>query len=119
MTEDNRDEIPDLSFREALKRLDKAGLLLKVDDEVDTDLELTSVLFKQPERAMLFKNVAGYDTRVVGNFMGSEENVLAIYEKDVEAVRGFISDGLSNPIPPTHVDEGPVQAVFRNNPDLL
>ncbi len=119
MTEDNRDEIPDLSFREALKRLDKAGLLLKVDDEVDTDLELTSVLFKQPERAMLFKNVAGYDTRVVGNFMGSEENVLAIYEKDVEAVRGFISDGLSNPNPPPHVDEGPVQAGFRNNPDLL
>ena len=26
---------------------------------------------------------------------------------------------MANPIPPRHVDEGPVQAVYRNNPDLL
>jgi 2,5-furandicarboxylate decarboxylase 1 len=112
-------EHPDFSFRQALQRLDAAGLLLKVEDEVDTDLELTSVLFKQPERAMLFKNVAGYNTRVVGNFLGSEENVLAIYQMDVAAVRNFITEGLANPIAPKHVQSGPVQAVMRNNPDLL
>ena len=119
MTKDASLEIPDLSFRQALRRLDAAGLLLKVEDEVDTDLELTSVLYKEPQRAMLFKNVRGYDTRVVGNFLGCEENVLAIYQRDVAALREFIIDGLANPMPPTRVEEGPVQAVFRNNPDLL
>ena len=104
-------EHPNFSFRQALQRLDAAGLLLKVEDQVDTDLELTSILYKQPERAMLFKNVAGYDTRVVGNFLGSEENVLAIYQMDVAEIRNFITEGLTNPIPPKLVDSGPVQAV--------
>jgi 2,5-furandicarboxylate decarboxylase 1 len=112
-------EHPNFSFRQALQRLDAAGLLLKVEDQVDADLELTSILYKQPERAMLFKNVAGYDTRVVGNFLGSEENVLAIYQMDVAEIRNFITEGLTNPIPPKLVDSGPVQAVQRNNPDLL
>lgn len=119
MQEDTSREIPDLSFRQALRRLDAAGLLLKVEDEVDTDLELTSILFKQPERAMLFNKVHGYDMRVVGNFLGCEENVLAIYQKNVAEIRDFIADGLSNPMPPKRVEEGPVQAVFHNNPDLL
>lgn len=119
MTDMTKFDTPDLSFRGALRRLDAAGLLLKVEDEVDTDLELTSVLYKQPGRAMLFKKVRGYSSRVVGNFLGSEENVLAIYERDVETVRSFITDGLSNPMPPTRVESGPVQAVFRNNPNLL
>jgi 2,5-furandicarboxylate decarboxylase 1 len=111
--------VPDLSFRAALQRLDQANLLLKVADEVDTDLELTSLLFKHTDRAMLFKNVRGYESRVVGNFLGCEENVLAIYERDVASLRDFIGNGLTNPILPKHVDKGPVQAVFRNNPDLL
>lgn len=119
MDDKKETHIPDLSFRAALGRLDAANLLLKVADEVDTDLEMTSVLFKQTERAMLFKNVRGYDTRVVGNFLGCEENVLEIYEHDISGLRDFIGDGLANPIAPKVVDEGPVQAVYRNNPDLL
>ncbi len=119
MAKDASKRIPDLSFRAALQRLDEAGLLLKVEDEVDTDLELTSVLFRQPERAMLFNNVRGSESRVVGNFLGSEENVLTIYEQGVAEVRDFIAEGLTNPIPPMRVDSGPVQAVVRNNPDLL
>ena len=75
--------IPDLSFRSALGRLDASNLLLKVADEVDTDLEMT------------------------------------IYEHDISGLRDFIGDGLANPIAPKKVDEGPVQAVYRNNPDLL
>ena len=77
MSQEEEKSGPDLSFRASLGRLDASGLLLKVADEVDTDLEMTSVLFKQTERAMLFKNVKGYDTRVVGNFLGCEENVPA------------------------------------------
>jgi len=117
--QEDKTNVPDLSFRASLGRLDSAGLLLKVADEVDTDLEMTSVLFKETERAMLFNNVRGYDTRVVGNFLGCEENVLAIYEHDVASLRNFIGDGLANPKPPVKVDEGPVQEVYRNNPDLL
>lgn len=111
-------ETPDLSFRAALQRLDAAGLLLKVEDEVDWNLELTSIMYKQPERAMLFKHVKGYSIPVVGNFMGSEENVLAICQKNVVELRRFISEGMANPIPPRKVKSGPVQEVFHDNPDL-
>jgi len=111
-------ENPDLSFRAALRRLDAAGLLLKVEDEVDWNLELTSIMYEQPERAMLFKHVKGYSIPVVGNFMGSEENVLAICQKNVAELGRFISEGMANPMPPRKVESGPVQEVFHDNPDL-
>ncbi|MBW2342184.1 MAG: UbiD family decarboxylase, partial [Deltaproteobacteria bacterium] len=95
-----------------------AGLLLKVEDEVDWNLELTSIMYKQPERAMLFKHVKGYGIPVVGNFMGSEENVLGIFQKNVVELRRFISEGMANPMPPRKVKSGPVQEVFHDNPDL-
>ncbi len=110
--------IPDLSFRSALMRLDAKGMLLKVDDVVDPELELSSIMFEQPERAMFFKNVRGYDMPVMGNFMGSEENVLTIFQKDVRELRQFITEGLGNPMPPKKVDSGAVQEVFHDNPDL-
>ncbi len=112
-------EIPDLSFRATLQRLDAAGLLLKVEDEVDWDLELTSILYREPERAMLFKRVKGYDMPVVGNLFGSEKNLLTIYQQDVVGLRQYIPEGLSHPIPPKSVDSGPVQEVFHDNPDLI
>ena len=118
MTINASTEVPSLSFRDALQRLDAAGLLLKVEDEVDPELEITSIMFQQPERAMLFKRVKGYDMPIVGNFMGGEENVLAIYQKDVRELGQFITEGLKNPVPPKKVKAGPVQEVFHDNPDL-
>ncbi len=119
MTEKVSTEIPDLSFRAALRRLDTAGLLLKVEDEVDPDLEMTSILLKEPERAIYFKRVKGYSMPVVGNLTGSEENVLAIYQKDARELGRFITEGLGNLIPPKKVDSGPVQEVSHEDPDLL
>ncbi|MEE9611343.1 MAG: UbiD family decarboxylase, partial [Desulfatiglandales bacterium] len=118
MTTNASTKVLDLSFRSALLRLDANGMLLKVDDEIDPEIELSSIMFEQPERAMLFKNVKGYDMPVMGNFMGSEENVLTIFQKDVRELRHFITEGLGNPMPPKKVDSGVVQEVFHNNPDL-
>ena len=118
MTINSQTKIPDLGFRASLQRLDAAGLLLKVEDEVDWDLELTSILYREPERAMLFKRVKGYHMPVVGNLFGSEENLLTIYQQDVDGLRQFIPEGLSHPIPPKRVDSGSVQEVFHDTPDL-
>ena len=103
-------EHPDFSFRQALQRLDAAGLLLKVEDEVDTDLELTSVLFKQPERAMLFKNVAGYNTRVVGNFLGIQRAPISYEVKDRTRLFQIpkIIDGAVTPVPGKNSDDDTV-----------
>ncbi|MGD9033745.1 MAG: UbiD family decarboxylase [Desulfobacteraceae bacterium] len=119
MTINSPTEIPDLSFRAALQRLDAAGLLLKVEDEVDWDLELTSILYREPERAMLFKRVKDYGMPVVGNLFGSEENLLTIYQQDVAGLRQYIPEGLSHLIPPKSADSGPVQEVFHDHPDLI
>jgi 2,5-furandicarboxylate decarboxylase 1 len=118
MTKKNATEIPDLSFRAALRRLDTAGLLLKVEDEVDPDLEMTSILLNEPERAMYFKRVKGYSMPVVGNLTGSEENVLAIYQKDVRELGWYITEGLGNLVPPKLVGAGPVQEVSHEDPNL-
>lgn len=109
---------PDLSFRTAIRRMDAAGRLMKVDSEVDPHLELTGVLFSQLEQnAVLFKAVRGYGIRVVGNCLVPEENVLAIFQKNVADLRKFLIEGLAKPMPPVTVASGPVQAVFHENPN--
>ena len=110
--------ISELSFRAALHRLDAAGLLLKVNDEVDWNLELTSILNSRPGQAMLFNHVKGCDMPVMGNLMGSEENVLAICKQEVIGLRQFIAEGLANPVPPMRIASGQVQEVVYENPDI-
>ena len=109
----------DLSFRAALRRLDAAGLLMKVESPVDPHLELTGILFEQQDQhAVLFKQVRGYSMRVVGNCMSLEQNLLTIFQKSVPELRKFLTDGLAFPVPPVTVGCGPVQEVHYDCPDL-
>lgn len=111
-------KLPDIGFREALGRVDAAGLLLKVEDQVDWDLELSSLLACQPNQAMFFKRVKDYDFRVLGNFLSSERNILTVFDTDLQGFRERINQGLTNPLPPSKVDSGAVQEFFHEEPDL-
>lgn len=119
MTSEATTEVPDLSFRSALSRLDEARLLMKVESEVDPHLELTSILYEQLDRhAVFFKQVSGYGVSVAGNLLASEQNVLTIFQKNVAELRSFIVEGLTSPMSPVTVASGPVQEVRHDDPDL-
>ncbi len=109
---------PEIGFRAALRRLDAAGLLMKVEDQVDWDLEIGSLLACKPDQAMFFKRVKDYDFKVLGNFLSSEWNILTVFSTDLQGFRERISRGLANPLPPLKVGSAAVQEVFHEEPDL-
>ncbi len=111
-------KVPEIGFRAALGRLDAAGLLLKVEDQVDWDLELSGLLACKPNQAMFFKRIKDHDFRVLGNFLSSEENILTAFDVDLQGFRERIDRGLANPLPPSKVGSAAVQELFHGQPDL-
>jgi 2,5-furandicarboxylate decarboxylase 1 len=100
----------DLRLRTALQRLDAAGRLTKIETRVDPILELAGVAMKlDGGPALLFQDVAGYDTPVFTNVLASLDNALAIFDMDLEGVRGIMTRGLSSSIKPVMADVAPCQ----------
>ncbi|HLY64893.1 MAG TPA: UbiD family decarboxylase [Chloroflexota bacterium] len=103
-------EMVDLRLRTALQRLDSAGRLLKVQDRVDPILELAGLVKKlDGDRALLFDDVAGYDMPVFVNAIASMDNVLTVFDSDLDGVRQVMSRGLTNSIKPVMANSGPSQ----------
>ncbi|MBI3076059.1 MAG: UbiD family decarboxylase [Deltaproteobacteria bacterium] len=104
--------IIDTRFRTALRRLDRAGRLLKVRSKVDPHLELAAIISKRDaDQAIFFEQVAGFSMPVCANFLASHANVLEIFGLDVEGVRQCMLRGYAHPIPPVMVERGPCQEV--------
>jgi len=83
-------------LREYLSALEERGLLVRLDDEVDPDLELAHVLREVMYRkgpTVIFNKVRGCTCKAVGNLFGSLERIdLIAPEKDVrERLESFIS----------------------------
>lgn len=112
------------SFREALRRLDAAGRLVKVRREVSTDLEIAGILkHNDGDRALLFESVAGHGIPVVGNVLASATNVETALARDTNGVRAMMLSGLEHPVTPQEVgdpacQENVVEAPFELG-DLL
>ena len=100
----------DLRLRTALQRLDAAGRLMKIETRVDPILELAGVAMKlDGGPALLFEDVAGYDMPVFVNALASNENILAVFDRDVAGVREVMGRGLTQPHRPVMADVGPSQ----------
>ncbi|MCF8011938.1 MAG: menaquinone biosynthesis decarboxylase [Clostridiales bacterium] len=76
-------------LHEFITELEKRGLLQRVQEEVDPELEITEItdrVCKQGGPALLFENVKGHDMPVLINTFGSEERVrLALQASDLDA----------------------------------
>ena len=76
---------PDLSFRAALRRLDAAGRLMKVETPVDAHLELTGILFHElGSSAVLFKQVKGnvLEAFTIAEFEGAGDEAAHHFDAD-------------------------------------
>lgn len=111
----------DLSFRSALKKLDRAGRLLKVESEVDADLEAASIMARyNGELAVFISKLKGYDIPYCANLFSNQDNVLAIFESDVQGVRELMERALYSPMEPVLLAKGACQEVDYVGPvDLV
>jgi 2,5-furandicarboxylate decarboxylase 1 len=109
-------------MRAALEILKKAGRVTRVEGRVDVKFELAAVLAHCPGRsAVIFENVSGYSTPVVGNLVDRENFALCCgIENRLEESLRCIDHGIQNPIPPVLVENAPCrEVVITENIDLM
>ena len=120
LTREPAANVLDTRFRSALARMAERGRLQAYTAEADPHLEISGIMKRlDGGPALMFTNVKGYDTPVVGNFLACQENCEAAFGVDFASIRDFVVRAIGGPIPPQHVTRAPVhEHVMTENIDL-
>ena len=93
-------------LRDFIAELEKRGLLVRIKEPVDPNLEMTEIsdrTLRGGGPALLFENPVGYDVPVLANLFGTEERVaMGMGAESIEALReiGELLAYLRQPDPP-------------------
>jgi len=122
---------PDL--HEHIEALEKAGLLVTVDDPVDKDSEMHTLVrwqfvggLKESERkAFLFRNIQNakgrsYELPIVVGALAANQDIYSVgMGVPVEEIGRKWEQAIANPIPPSEVSEAPCHEVIIEGEDLI
>jgi len=122
---------PDL--HEHIRKLDEAGLLVTVDEEIDKDAEMHSLVrwqfvggLKEAERkAFLFKNVVNakgqkYDLPIVVGALAANQDIYSVgMGVPVEEIGKRWDHAIANPVDPVIVEDAPCHEVILEGEDLI
>lgn len=87
-------------FRDFVEELERRDLIVKVDKEVNPDLEIAQIIKSQGEKPIIFTNVKGSDMSLVSNVCSSRKLLsigLGIEERDL--LKAIIRS-IDNPVTP-------------------
>src|SRR6266545_4311243 len=122
---------PDL--HDHIRTLDQAGLLIKVDREINKDTEMHPLvrwqfrggIAEKDRKAFLFTNIVDskgrrYDIPVtVGAFATNAEIYrIGMNVDGIDAIGAAWERAIANPVPPRVVDDAPCQEVVLSGRDL-
>lgn len=82
------------SLEECLVDLEKAGMLVRITEEVDPNLQMAAIhlrVFEAGGPALLFENVKGSPFRAASNIFGTIERSRYIFRDTLEAVQQLIA----------------------------
>src|SRR5579872_430983 len=119
-------------FQEHLANLEAAGLLVRIDREVDKDTELHPLvrwqfqggLDEAQRRAFLFTNVVGadghrFDMPVVAGALSASADIYALgMGRAVDDIGRAWTEAIAHPVPPVTVAAAPCQEVVITGDDL-
>ncbi len=114
-------DVLDTRFRSALRRMAERGRLRAYGAAADPALEIAAIMkaFDNEDAAILFGDVKGFDTPVVGNVLSNRLNCEAAFGCDFRAIRDFIGRAIATPQPPVVVERAPVhEEVHRAGFDI-
>lgn len=95
-------------LRDALALLEKSGDLLRVRAPLSWKFDLAAALWEcESGPTLLFENVVGYSTPVVGNLLNRRDKLATALGLSAGDLQQHIVDGLRRPIAPTLVEEAP------------
>jgi 2,5-furandicarboxylate decarboxylase 1 len=104
------------SFRPLLDDLRNAGELIEIDKPVD--IRYIATLVDQSDKALLFKNVIGYDMPVVSGITNSRERLAIAMDCAFGEIEGKLRRGLDRPIEPQIVNAGPAREVVMQGDEV-
>lgn len=107
-------------LRWTLKEMEKMGVLLQCNKEVELEYELGAVLKHfNNKRPMVFTQVANNPYRVAGGLYGSREIIYRLLDMNHENRLFRFMDAIANPKPYRVVNHGPVKEnIIRGNIDI-
>lgn len=102
------------NFREQVAFLEERGDVVRIRKPVNTKFEVAAVAARMdPGPVLIFEHVEGHELPVVIGTDGDRRRIAAsLGVSPLELVPRY-ADALAHPIPPEHVDTGPVKEVIR------
>ena len=95
-------------LRSALERLSLTDDLLRVRTELKTEYELAAVLWELRQGpAVLFENVKGFDTPVIGNLLNRRDKLATSLGLAPEDLQKHVAHALAYPVEPILIDSAP------------
>jgi 2,5-furandicarboxylate decarboxylase 1 len=101
------------SFRSVLDDLRGADELLEVKKPVD--IRYIATLVDQSNKAVLFRDVIGYDMPVLSGLTNSRERIAIAMGCGYEETEARLRQGLDGPIEPEEVSSGPAREVVQRD----
>jgi 2,5-furandicarboxylate decarboxylase 1 len=99
-------------LRQFLETLDKAGMLMRVSETVDTRHQIAAYIRKTSDQrgpAVLFEQVKDFDMPVVGGVFAHRDLMLKALDVTEEHAIEHYLNALANPLPVRVIDTGPCQ----------
>ncbi|NVM36530.1 MAG: UbiD family decarboxylase, partial [Candidatus Lokiarchaeota archaeon] len=107
-----------MGFREYIDKIDKEGILRKVDVEVSRKLEISGILKEIEPTPLLFNNVKESKFRVVGNVFCTKDVIASYFGVTPADIIPLLSKAINNHSEPEIVSDAPCQEVIESNIDL-
>src|SRR6266540_985882 len=105
------------SFRDLLDDLREAGELVEIKKSVD--IRHVATLVDQSKKALLFKNVVGYQMPVLSGLTNSRDRIAIAMGCEYGQTEARLRRGLDHPIEPVVVvDGGPAREVLRSGEEV-
>lgn len=114
------DSLEKQMLRYTLEEMDRMGVLLECDREVNPEYEIGGVLkYFRNKRPILFNRVKGSSVKVAGGLYGDREIIYELLHMNHKNRLFKFMDAIANPQPYKVVEKGPVKEnIIRRNIDL-
>jgi 2,5-furandicarboxylate decarboxylase 1 len=107
-----------MGFREYIEKIDKNGLLKKVDAEVSKNLEISGILKEIEPTPVIFNNVKESEFRVVGNVFCTKDVIASYFGVTPADLIPMLSKAITERSEPEIVSSAPCQEVIESTVDL-
>ena len=107
-----------MGFREYIDKIDKEGILRKVDVEVSRTLEISGILKKVEPTPVIFNNVKESKFRVAGNVFCTKNVVASYFGVTTADLIPMLSEAIEIRTAPEIVTKAPCQEIVESNVDL-